>query len=331
MIRSVRCARRAWVETRLAVRPCFAARRAPTSHLGGLGDGPYFRAVQRAANHTAAIVGGFVSIPVSHLLAIWYACQGIDLGIGEFRAWLACIEMVKRRTFARHGTQPAYSLAELARLLDVTQERARLLIQNLVAAGLLTWSESAITFPEPPPLPDDLLGPFADTIGRGKGSLIVPRTLLRFLAKGASAAIIAVALAALLRCLSCRGGQPDDWGRLKASWIAQAPSASANVRSRIAARNQLVDLGWLIPEGDNRQWAMNRWGRAYRINLGWKPTAQPIARSAPPPHRHRPRVPHPLCLDRNPLREEIQKPEPRLRRTRWGSALGGGRGIQSRR
>ena len=44
---------------------------------------------------------------------------------------------------------------------------------SLVTAGLLTWSESAITFPEPPPLPDDLLAPFADTIGRGKGSPVL--------------------------------------------------------------------------------------------------------------------------------------------------------------
>jgi hypothetical protein len=265
----------------------------------------------------AGIVGGFVSIPVGHLLAVWFACQGLEIGIGEFRAWLASIEMVKRRTFAREGTQPTYGFAELARLLDVTQERARLLVQNLVAAGLLTWSESAITFPAPPPLPDDLLAPFADTIGRGKGSLVIPRTLLRFLASGATTAMIAVALAALLRCLSCRGGHPDGWGRLKTSWIAR--TFRLGERQVVAARNQLADLGWLIVEGDNRQWAMNRWGRAYRINLCWNPAAQPIARSAPPPPAPAARSAPPL-LDRNPLREaEIQNQNP---------ASGGPVGVQ---
>src|SRR4051794_4879380 len=91
---------------------------------------------------TPAVVGGFLSIPVGHLLAAWFAAQGIELGIGEFRAWLACVEMTKRRSFAREGTQPAYGFAELARLLDVTQPRARLLVRDLVAAGLLTWSGS---------------------------------------------------------------------------------------------------------------------------------------------------------------------------------------------
>jgi hypothetical protein len=270
-----------------------------------------------APTTTAAIVGGFVSIPVTHILAVWFACQGLELGIGEFRAWLAAIEMVKRRTFARDGSQPSYGFAELATLLGVTHQRARLLIQGLVAAGLLTWSESAITFPAPPPLPDDLLKPFADTIGRGKGDLVLPRTLLRFLARGTTTTMIAVALAALLRCLSCRGGHPDGWGRFKTSWIAR--SFRVSERQVKDARNQLVELGWLIVEGDNRQWAMNRWGRAYRINLCWNQLAQPIARSAPPPPAPPVRSAPPL-LDRNPLREEeIQNQNP---------ASGGPAGVQ---
>ncbi len=268
---------------------------------------------------TTAIVGGFVLIPVGQLLAAWFACQGLEIGIGEFRAWLASIEMVKRRTFARHGTQPAYGFTELASLLDLTQQRARLLIHNLVAAGLLTWSESTITFPTLPALPDDLLGPFADSIGRGKGQLVIPRTLLRFLARRATPAMIAVAIGALLRCLSCRKGRPDGWGRFKASWIARAFRVSE--RQVVAARNQLVELGWLIIDADanNRQRAMNRWGRAYRVNLCWKPPANPIARSAPPPPV--PAAPSaPPLLDRNPLREEeIQNQDP---------ASGGPAGVQ---
>jgi hypothetical protein len=255
----------------------------------------------------AAIGGGFVSIPVGHLLPAWFACQGIEIGIGEFRAWLACHEMVKRRGFAPEGTQPTYGFAELATLLGVTQPRARLLVHALVTAGLLTWSESAITFPDPPPLPDDLFGPFADTIGRGKGSIAVPRPLLRFLVKGACTARIAVSLAALFRCLSCRGGLPDGWGRLKSSWIARA--FRVGQRQVVAARNELVELGWLIPEGDNRQHAMNRWGRAYRIDLRWMPPTPPIARSAPPPPLQTARSAPPL-LHHNPLREEIKNQNP---------------------
>jgi len=266
---------------------------------------------------TAAIVGGFVSIPVSQVLALWFVTQGLELGIGEFRAWLAAIEMVKRRSFHHQDHCPAYGFAELARLLDVNHARARLLVRNLDAAGLLHWSESAITFPEPPTIPEELLGPFAETIGRGKGSIVLPRTLLRFLAGGASTATIAVALAALFRCLSCRRGCPDGWGRLKASWIARA--FRIGERQVVDARKQLVDLGWLAVEGDNRQGAMNRWGRAYRINLAWELPARTLARSAPPRPAPLARSAPPL-LDRNPLpEEEIQNQNP---------ASGGPAGIQ---
>jgi hypothetical protein len=263
----------------------------------------------------AAIVGGFVRIPVGQLLAAWFACQGLDLGIGHFRAYLACHEMLKRRAFAAKHVQPAFGFAELAGLLGVTLERARLLNYQLVDAGLLACTESSITFPDQPPIPDDLFAPFANSIGRGSGMLTVPRRLLRFLVKGASAATIAVALGGLFRCASCRHGQPNSWGRFKASWIATA--FRVGLRQVKDARKQLVDLGWLIidVEGNNRQSAMNRWGRAYRINLDWSPTA---ARSAPPPPA--PAAPSaPPLPDRNPPREEFKDQNP---------ASGGPAGVQ---
>ena len=264
------------------------------------------------------IVGGFVSIPVDHLLAVYFACQGLELGCGHFRAWLASLEILKRRSFARDGAPLSFGFAELARLLGVTQNRARLLIQELGDAGLISWSEDAITFPAPPNLPDDLLAPFADTIGRANGSLVLPRTLLRFLAAGATPATIAVALAALFRCLSCRRGQPDGWGRLKASWIAKA--FRIGLRQVVAARKRLVDLDWLGVDGDNRQRAMNRWGRAYRINLAWKPTARASRAFRTPSLRTRRAFRIPSSSPQSFPRGNA-KPEPRLRRTRWGSAL----------
>jgi hypothetical protein len=266
-----------------------------------------------APTNTAAIVGGFVLIPVAQLLAAWFACQGIELGIGHFRAYLACHEILKRRSFAAKHVQPSFGFIELAGLLGVTIERARLLIQQLGDAGFLACTGSSITFPDQPPIPDDLFAPFANTIGGGKGMLTVPRRLLRFLVKGASAATIAVALGALFRCASCRQGQPNSWGRFKASWIANA--FRVGLRQVKHARKQLVNLGWLIVEGDDRQNAMNRNGRAYRINLDWSMTT---ARSAPPPPA--PAAPSaPPLNDRNPPREEFKDQNP---------ASGGSAGVQ---
>ena len=60
-----------------------------------------------------------------------------------------------------------------------------------------------------------------DTIGRGRGSLAIPRRILRFLAHGARPAMIATALGILLRCLSRRRAGFDGRGRVKAAWIAR--------------------------------------------------------------------------------------------------------------
>jgi hypothetical protein len=253
-----------------------------------------------------SIVGGFVQIPVTQILAVWFACQGLTLGVGEFRAWLACHEMVARRSRTGDGRRPSYGYAELAKHLDVTASRARRLVAALVSSNLLEWSEAAITFPDLPPCPDDLLESFAHTIGGGQGSLMVPRRILRLLAGGARRARIAVVLAALFRCLSRRRDGFRGWGRFKASWVALA--FRVGLREVKSARMELVALGWLSIQEDDRQGPMNRQGRAYLIALAWMPPATSTARSAPLPSPNVARTAPPL--DPIPLREGDQNQDP---------------------
>jgi hypothetical protein len=143
----------------------------------------------------SSITGGFVLVSPATLMAAWRACRADPLGVGDFRAWLACHELVARRCVAEPGRAPAYSVAELAGLQGVTPKRARASLNRLADAGLLQWSDSAIAFPEFPD-GDATLG---DTIGRGRGSLAIPRRVLRFLAQGAGLALIATTIAILLR------------------------------------------------------------------------------------------------------------------------------------
>ena len=228
---------------------------------------------------TATIAGGFVLVEVSWLMEAWRACQSRPLGIGDFRTLLAAREMVARRSCSRairHGAvgrissggrEAAYGIVELARLLGVTPKRAGASVRRLEVASLIEWSDSAIGFP------DHLFGDeerVADTIGRGRGSVAIPRRMLRFMAGGSRPALIATALGVLLRCLSRR---KDGWsgrGRVKAGWIARTFAIS--IRQAKAARAELVDLRWIEAE-DSDQWTMNRWGRAYRIELGWSTSA----------------------------------------------------------
>jgi hypothetical protein len=211
-----------------------------------------------------SIAGGFVLVSVATLMTAWRACQARPLGIGDFRAWLACHELEARRGVRGEGRSPSYGVAELAKLLGVTKKRARASVNRLVVAGLIQWFDSAIGFLDPRVERAEGLD---DTIGRGRGNLAIPRRMLRFLVDGARPAIIATVLGILLRCLSRRKDGFGGRGRVKASWIARTFGIST--RQVKAARAELISLGWIEAQpGD--QWAENRWGRAFRIDLGWK-------------------------------------------------------------
>ena len=249
------------------------------------------------------ISGGFVLISVAALMTAWRACRARPLGIGDFRAWLAAHELEARRCVVDESRARTYSHAELAKLLGVTAKRARASVRRLEAAGLIRWSDSAIEFPDHILEDEEQLG---ETIGRGRGSVAIPRRLLRYLVAGARPALIATVLGILLRCLSRRKGGFDGRGRVKASWIARV--FEVDVRRVKAARRELVVLGWIEPEL-SKQAAENRWGRAYRIDLAWDHVEAGGRSLPPPPAGGRPAIATP-SLNQEPLRERIQNQEP---------------------
>jgi hypothetical protein len=221
----------------------------------------------RSDVQNSKIAGGFVLVPIACLMAAWRACQTSPLGIADFRAWLAAQEMKARRCKLNDDRPAAYSIAELAKLLGVSRRRARASVNRLVAAGLLEWSDGAIGFPDPPGgFQAGLDDPIVDSLARGRGSVAIPRRILRFLADGARPALIATVLGILLRCLSRRRDGFDGWGRCKASWIARVFAVS--LRQVKAARLELIELGWIEPDPSD-QWTENRHGRAFRIDLAW--------------------------------------------------------------
>ncbi len=273
-----------------------------------------------AAPASGPIAGGFVLVPLGSLVAAWRSCRRRPLGPGDFRAWLACHEMLARRARPGIDRAPGYGEAELAGLLGISPRRARGSARRLVGAGLLLWSGADIGFPghaiAPAGPADEAL---ADSIGSARGALAIPRRLLRLLARGARPALIATALGALLRCLSRRKAGFDGRGRFKASWVARA--FGVDKRAVKAARAELVDLRWLAAEGSG-QAAMNRWGPAYRIDLAWaRPGADGGAPSPPPrPAGGAPSPPPDLHQDPPPGMGRDQEPAP-----------GGPAGVEGRR
>jgi hypothetical protein len=269
--------------------------------------------VQGREGLQTSIAGGFVLVPVASLMGAWCACRSHPLGVGEFRTWLACREMVARRDAGirravvgrdapASGREPTYTVAELARLLGVVERRARASLRRLEAAGLIRWSESALV------LTEFELGQngLEDSIGGGRGSVAIPRRILRLLVRGARPALLATTLGMLLRCLSRRKGGFEGRGRVKASWIARV--FAVDLRRVKAARLELVALGWIAREPSN-QGAENRWGRAYRIDLGWN-RAGAGGRSLPPlAEPRRPEIATPsVNPDPLPEREKDQEP-----------------------
>jgi len=253
----------------------------------------------------STIAGGFVFVPVASLLNTWRACRSKPLGIGDFRTWLACREMNARRCLAEPARAPAYGATELAKLTGVSLKRATASINRLVAARLLEWSDAAIGFPEPPQQDLELEDSITDSIGGGRGSVAIPRRILRLLAAGARPALIATVLGILLRCLSRRRGGFHGRGRVKASWIARVFAVDL---SRVKlARNELVAIGWIEPE-ESEQWSLNRWGKPYRIRLDWDRIEGP---RTPPPRPVEGTRSLPPSLDQEPFQEEgIQHQEP---------------------
>jgi hypothetical protein len=267
-----------------------------------------------AAQFPREIAGGFVFLPVAGLMHAWRACRYRPLGVGDFRAWLAMREMVARRQAMPDGREAAYGLDELANLLSVTRKRAGASVRRLEAAGLIEWSDSAIVFYDQLLEDEELL---EDTIGRGKGSVAIPRRILRYLVAGARPAIIATALGVLLRCLSRRKGGWDGRGRVKSSWIARTFGVS--IPAVKIARRELAKLGWITPEPSDQR-AENRWGRAFRIDLGWSNLATSSGPVSIPPRPDPGPSSIPPDLHREPL-QEFKDQEP---------ASGGPAGVEIR-
>jgi hypothetical protein len=259
----------------------------------------------------STIAGGFILVPDSSLMAAWRACRSRPLGIGDFRTWLAAHEMQARRCVLDEGRPATYTLDELAVLIGVTRKRAGASLRRLEAAGLIAWSDERIAFPAQPDPVGGGTHEILETLSRGRGSLAIPRRMLRLLANGARPALIATALGILLRCLSRRQGGFDGRGRIKAAWIAQV--FGIDLRGVKRARRELVALGWVSTEPSEARtsdaWATRRWGPAYRIDLAWTAHQTTGPRLPPIPAISGPAIATPRS-DREPLRERNQNQEP---------------------
>ena len=157
------------------------------------------------------------------------------------------------------GRRPCYSLQEAGQLLGRNRESVQKSVRRLTH-GLARFASEAIALADSP---DELgvqdtcsLSRLLDRIPNHKRRVPVPRRVIRFLASGSRAVMVATVVGHLLRCVYFRSGACRFDGSCKASWIAGIFGVHA--RNVKAARRELISLGWLVEEVVP-QWSLNRY------------------------------------------------------------------------
>ena len=265
--------------------------------------------------------GGYRLITAALLAAAWGAYRSKLIRIVDLRVWFAAHEMDARRCRLTASFPRCFQHAELHKITGLSPRRLKDSLRRLQDAKLLIWAEAALDFPnEPNDLPvgdPSEFQAFLDRVPNRDRKVPVPRRILRLLAGGARPALIATILGHLLRGLFLKGGRCLSRGRVKASWIADL--FGVDLRRVKHARHELIVHGWIIPIQTD-QWALNRWGAHFRINLEWSRTdaGQPLhgepvpadgSKLPPPPAQSGPELPPPDSYEK-PLDGSLKNQKP---------------------
>ena len=214
--------------------------------------------------------GGYRIITAAVLAAAWWAYRSKLIRLVDLRVWFATHEAAARRCGVEKDSPRRFNLEELRKLTGLSLKRLKESVKRLQAARLLNWSETALAFPgsldEWPVDGQADFRAFLDQIPNRERKVPVPRRTLRLLAGGGRPALIATVVGHLIRGLYLKSGKCLSRGRVKASWIAAV--FGVGLRRVKHARQELIAGRWLIPLGAD-QWALNRWGAHFRINLEW--------------------------------------------------------------
>ena len=158
--------------------------------------------------------GGYRIIRAAVMAAAWWAYRRKLIRLVDLRVWFAAHEMDARRCRIEQDFTPKFSLRELKRLTGLSVKRLKDSLRRLQAAKLLSWSETALGFPEStdcvPEADADDFATFLDQVPNADRKIPVPRRILRLLAGGARPALIATAVGHLIRGLYLKSGKCHD-------------------------------------------------------------------------------------------------------------------------
>jgi hypothetical protein len=214
--------------------------------------------------------GGFLFVTVTQLSMVWWAYRRRHIELKDLRVWFGALELVARRCGLKDEREACYRTKELRKLVGGRggEEDS---IRRLEAVGLLSWSETEITFAKDVPdlhIEDvSTLHEMLSLIENHRRKVPVPRQVVRFIASPSKRCVIATLLGHLIRCLYYRAGECVSGGFCKASWVAEV--FRIDIRNVKASRKFLTETLGLLECVPLPQSLQNRYGQKVIINLSW--------------------------------------------------------------
>ena len=214
--------------------------------------------------------GGYRIINADVIAAAWWAYRNNFIRLVDLRVWFAAHETAARRCRVRQDYPRRFNLEELRNLTGLSLKSAQALGRQTPGRKAPELVRRPIGFPDSP---DQV--PVGEPPTCGHSSTGSPTR------RPQGPRTPTDPQAHRRRCKARAGRYParpsDPWtlpetgkclgrGRVKASWIAEV--FGVGLRRVKQARHELIAIGWLIPL-DAEQWALNRWGAHFRINLEW--------------------------------------------------------------
>lgn len=231
------------------------------------------------------IPGRFRKITVHQLVMAWWLFKDKQITKRQLRIFFAAHEMAERRSYmpkeaGREARKPLYTIVELRKLIGGSRTKKaetdlRADVKALGRIGLVEINSHAISFAVSIDQIriDDVNGFWSmfTHFDHPRRTISMPRRTCRALAGGFQTSVMAMMVALMIRSLfwhrpggkAGEGGYRID-GRTKCSFVSQVMGVSR--RSVTEARSRLIELGWITPL-DAPQWALNKWGQQYVLNL----------------------------------------------------------------
>jgi hypothetical protein len=219
-------------------------------------------------------VGGFLFVTVTQLAMVWWAYRRQHIQLKDLRVWFGALELVARRCGLKNDREACYGTKEL-RTLVAGRGGEEASIKRLEAVGLLSWSETDISFAtevsEMRVSDVSSLHEMLSQIQNHRRKVPVPRQVVRLIASPSKRCVIATLLGHLMRCLYYRSGECISGGFCKASWVAEV--FTIDLRNVKASRKFLAETLGLLERVPLPQSLCNRYGQKVIINLTWNGAA----------------------------------------------------------